>query len=122
MKQQSHNNDLKVGSRFRLSALGVKRCHRFKTRTGVIVGLSPTGSSLRVMLEGGRQPVTLHESYVEPDSELGTLRHHVAIRDRAPIGCEAVRNGGIGGLADRGGSGLYRQELALHDSYPGSER
>jgi hypothetical protein len=74
MKQHPHNNELKVGSRFRLSALGAKRCHRFKSQTGVIVGLSPTGSSLRVTFEGRRQPVTLHESYVEPDSEPGTLR------------------------------------------------
>jgi hypothetical protein len=73
MKQQPHNNDLKVGSRFRLSALGLKRCSRFKSRTGVIVGLSPTGSTLRVTFEGRRQPVTLHESYVEPDSEHSAL-------------------------------------------------
>jgi hypothetical protein len=69
MKEQPHNNGLKIGSRFRLSALGIKRCRRLKSRTGVVVGLSPTGSSFRVLLEGRRQPMTLHESYVEPDSE-----------------------------------------------------
>jgi hypothetical protein len=73
MKQQPYKNNLKIGSRFRLSALGFERCRKFKSRTGVIVGLSPTGSSLRVMLEGRRQPMTLHESYVEPDSEHSAL-------------------------------------------------
>lgn len=83
MKQQPHNNDLKVGSRFRLSALGLKRCSGFKSRTGVIVGLSPTGSSLRVTFEGGRHPVTLHESYVEPDSEHSALLGKVLRRQTA---------------------------------------
>jgi hypothetical protein len=69
MKRQPNNNDLKVGSRFRLSPLGFERCRKFKSRTGVIVGFSPTGTALRVMLEGRRQPMTLHESYVELDSE-----------------------------------------------------
>jgi hypothetical protein len=73
MKEQSRNDDLNVGSRFRLSALGIKRCRRVKSRTGVIVGLSPTGSSFRVILEGRRQPITLHESYVEPDLERSAL-------------------------------------------------
>jgi hypothetical protein len=80
---ENWSHDLKVGSRFRLSALGVKRCHRFKSRTGVIVGLSPTGSSLRVMLEGRRQPMTLHESYVEPDSEHPALFGRVLHRQTA---------------------------------------
>jgi hypothetical protein len=69
MKEKPHNTDLKVGSRFRLSALGIERCRKFKIRTGVISGLSQTGSSVRVIFEGRRQPVTLHESYVELDSE-----------------------------------------------------
>ena len=83
MKQKPHNNDLKVGSRFRLSALGIKRCRGFRSRTGVIVGLSPTGSSLRVKLEGRRQPMTLHESYVEPDSENSALFDRVLRRQTA---------------------------------------
>jgi hypothetical protein len=67
--EQSRSNDLKVGSRVRLSALGIKRCPGLKSRTGVVAGLSPTGSSFRVILESRRQPITLHESYIEPDSE-----------------------------------------------------
>jgi hypothetical protein len=67
--EQSLSNDLKIGSRVRLSALGINRCPGLKSRTGVVVGSSPTGSSFRVILEGRRQPITLHESYIEPDSE-----------------------------------------------------
>jgi hypothetical protein len=58
-----------VGSGFRLSELGMKRCGKFKSRTGRIVSISPTGSSVRVVMEGRRQPLTLHESYVEPVPE-----------------------------------------------------
>ena len=67
MKDQPRNKRLKVGSKFRLSALGIKRCPRIKNRTGTIVGLIPTGSSFRVLLDGRKQPVTLHESYIELD-------------------------------------------------------
>jgi len=59
------------------------RCHKFTSRTGVIVGLSPTGSSLRVAFEGRRQPVTLHESYVEPDPEYSALFGSVLLRQTA---------------------------------------
>ena len=66
MEEQARQS-LKVGSRCRLSALGSKRCRRFKSRTGVIVAISPTGSSFRIAMEGRRQPLTLHASYIEPD-------------------------------------------------------
>lgn len=83
MIQQHHDNDLEVGSRFRLSELGIKRCRKFKSQTGVIVGLSPTGSSLRVRLEGRRQPMTLHRSYVEPVAEHPALFGRVQHRQTA---------------------------------------
>ncbi|MGA2997492.1 hypothetical protein [Bradyrhizobium sp.] len=60
---------MKIGSGFRLTELGMKRCGKFKSRTGRIVSVSPTGSSVRVVMEGRKQPLTLHESYVEPVSE-----------------------------------------------------
>jgi hypothetical protein len=69
MKDHAYDNELKVGSGFRLSALGIKRCRRLKNPTGVIIGVSPTGSSFRVLLDGRKQPVTLHESYIEPDPD-----------------------------------------------------
>lgn len=69
VKDPAYDNELKVGSGFRLSALGIKRCRRLKKPTGVIIGVSPTGSSFRVLLDGRKQPVTLHESYIEPDAD-----------------------------------------------------
>jgi hypothetical protein len=66
MKNHTSDNALRVGSCFRLSVLGMKRCRKLKKTTGVVVGISPTGSSFRVILEGRRQPITLHESYIEP--------------------------------------------------------
>lgn len=69
MKENSGIADLKIGSKFRLSALGVERCRKFKHRVGVIVGFGQSGSSVRAVFEGRRRPVTLHESYVERDSE-----------------------------------------------------
>jgi hypothetical protein len=81
--EQSCSSDLKVGSRIRLSALGIERCPGLKGRTGVVVGLSPTGSSFRVILEGRRQPITLHESYVEPDPEHSALFGEVLCRQTA---------------------------------------
>jgi hypothetical protein len=69
MKDNSGNTDVRLGSRFRLSALGIERCRKFKHQAGVIVGFGQSGSSVRAVFEGRRRPVTLHESYVEPDSE-----------------------------------------------------
>lgn len=83
MKEQLCNSDLKVGSTIRLSELGIKRCRKFKSRTGVVVGLSPTGSSLRVKLEGRRQPITLHESYIELDAEHPALITGIPLRQTA---------------------------------------
>ena len=66
--QNDTRDILKIGSKCRLSALGSKRCRRVKSWTGIIVGVNPTGSSFRIVLEGRRQPVTLHASYIEPDT------------------------------------------------------
>jgi hypothetical protein len=56
---------MKPGSRIRLSSLGIKRCPKFKSHTGTIVGVSATGTSLRILIDGRKLPVTLHKSYVE---------------------------------------------------------
>ncbi|SDO53625.1 hypothetical protein SAMN05444050_4385 [Afipia sp. GAS231] len=77
MKNQPRNKRLKVGSRFRLSALGIERCPRLKSCAGIIVGLSPTGSSFRVLLDGRKQAVTLHESYIELDPPSGALHRQI---------------------------------------------
>ena len=54
-----------IGSRIRLSALGVERCSRLKSQTGIVVGGNPIGTSFRVLIDGRKLPVTLHVSYIE---------------------------------------------------------
>ena len=60
------DSELKPGTRIRLSALGKARCPRMKVHTGVIVG-NPSGSEgVRIILDGSKKPITLHEIYIEP--------------------------------------------------------
>ena len=72
--QRPNNPKLVAGSRIRLSALGFEPCPRLKSRTGMIVGINPSGTSFRVLIDGRKLPVTLHQSYVEPDEEEAPLQ------------------------------------------------
>ena len=67
--QHSNNPKIVAGSRIRLSPVGFERSPRLKSRTGLIVGINPTGTSFRVLIDGRKLPITLHQSYVEPDEE-----------------------------------------------------
>jgi hypothetical protein len=60
------DSELKPGMRIRLSALGRARSPRMKVHTGVIVGKTAGSEGVRVILDGSRSPITLHESYIEP--------------------------------------------------------
>ena len=60
-----HDSELKPGMRIRLSALGRARSPRMKVHTGVIVGLTDGSEGVRVMMDGSKSPITLHESYIE---------------------------------------------------------
>jgi len=40
----------------------------------MIVGINPSGTSLRFLIDGRKLPVTLHQSYVEPDEEEAPLQ------------------------------------------------
>jgi hypothetical protein len=59
-------SELKSGMRIRLSALGRARSPRMKVHTGVIVGLTDGSEGVRVMMDGSKSPITLHETYIEP--------------------------------------------------------
>jgi hypothetical protein len=63
---QMYDQDIefRLGQRIRLSDLGKERC-KFKTDTGVVVGRNNVGESVRVLMDGRKQPQTLHKSYVE---------------------------------------------------------
>jgi hypothetical protein len=68
MQKCPEKSKLIPGARIRLSPLGIKRCHRLKSHTGLIISINPGGTSFRVLLDGRKLPLTLHQSYVEPES------------------------------------------------------
>jgi len=63
------NQRLGAGARIRLSTLGAERCYRLKSHTGTIVRINPGGTSFRVLIDGRKLLLTLHESYVELNEE-----------------------------------------------------
>ncbi len=75
MPRRQHNPKLAIGSRIRLSALGIERCSKLKVRTGVVVGINLIGTSFRVLIDGRKLPRTLHESYIEPEEPQGLALH-----------------------------------------------
>jgi len=54
-----------IGARFRMSALGAARSPRLAKKEGTIVGVSRLNSSLRVLFDGSKSPISLHRDYVE---------------------------------------------------------
>jgi hypothetical protein len=66
---QMHDpNELNIGTRIRFSPLGKERLRRHSVQTGKIVGRSVNRNAVRVLLDGKKQPISLHVSYVEPES------------------------------------------------------
>jgi hypothetical protein len=54
-----------IGARFRMSALGAARSPRLAKKEGTIVGCSRLNSSIRVLFDGSKSPISLHRNYVE---------------------------------------------------------
>jgi hypothetical protein len=54
-----------VGTRFRMSALGAARNPRLADKEGTIVGGSRLNSSVRVLFDGRKSPISLHRDYIE---------------------------------------------------------
>jgi hypothetical protein len=48
-----------------MSALGASRSPRLAKKEGTIVGGSRINSSLRVLFDGSKSPISLHRDYVE---------------------------------------------------------
>jgi hypothetical protein len=59
------DDELTPGRRIRLTALGKLRCPKLKDDTGVVIGKSPQSNAFRVLIDGRKMPITLHESYIE---------------------------------------------------------
>jgi hypothetical protein len=53
-------SDFSLGDRVRLSALGATRCHGLAGKTGIVVGRSMYVSSVAVLLDGNKSPITIH--------------------------------------------------------------
>ena len=54
-----------IGARFRMSALGAARNPRLAKKEGTIVGSGRLNSSVRVLFDGRRTPMSLHRGYIE---------------------------------------------------------
>jgi hypothetical protein len=65
MTIKSESLDLKLGSRFQLTRLGVERCSKRSGHAGVVVGFSRANGSIRVLFDGTKSPRSLHRTYIE---------------------------------------------------------
>jgi hypothetical protein len=54
-----------IGARFRMSALGAARSPRLAEKQGIIVGGSRLNSSVRVLFDTYKSPISLHRDYIE---------------------------------------------------------
>lgn len=64
---QDPMDKFEIGSRIRLSDLGKRRCPRISSETGVVVGKATHLEAVRLKMDGKKQLITLHASYVEPE-------------------------------------------------------
>jgi hypothetical protein len=61
----SATSPIVVGARFRMSALGAARNPHLAEKVGTIVGSSRLNTSLRVLFDGRKSPMSLHRDYIE---------------------------------------------------------
>ena len=54
-----------VGARLKMSALGAARCPRLADRQGIIVGGGRYHCTVRVIFDGSKSPMSLHQDYLE---------------------------------------------------------
>lgn len=60
---------LQPGTRIRLSALGRQRCPKMTRHAGVVVAKLDRSDAVRVLMDGNKDPSTLHRSYLEAAGE-----------------------------------------------------
>ena len=58
---------LEPGVRIRLSALSKKRCPKMTRYAGVVVSKVHHSDAIRILMDGSKEPITLHRSYVEAE-------------------------------------------------------
>ena len=59
---------ISIGVRVKMSKLGRLRNRHFAKKIGTIVGSGRLNSSFRVLFDGRKTPITLHEDYIEPSA------------------------------------------------------
>jgi hypothetical protein len=57
-----------IGARIKMSKLGRLRNRHFAEKVGTVVGSGRLNSSFRVLFDGRKTPITLHEDYIEPSA------------------------------------------------------
>lgn len=55
-----------VGARIKMSKLGRSRNRHFADKEGTVVGSGRLNRSFRVLFDGRKTPITLHQDYIEP--------------------------------------------------------
>jgi hypothetical protein len=76
------NPEIPIGSVCRLSAIGKANHPLTQWSTGVVVGRSATGNTIRLKMQGRKTVVSLHASYIElvepklPRPALADLTRH----------------------------------------------
>ena len=55
-----------VGARIKMSKLGKSRNRHFADKEGTVVGSGRLNRSFRVLFDGRKTPITLHQDYIEP--------------------------------------------------------
>jgi hypothetical protein len=59
---------ISIGVRIKMSELGKARNPHFAEKVGTVVGGGRLNSSFRVLFDGRKTPITLHEDYIEPSA------------------------------------------------------
>jgi hypothetical protein len=62
-------DELKRGTRFRLSPLGLQRCPKLAASTGMVLEVMRTKSPLRVKFDGTKSIRSFHRTYIMPIPE-----------------------------------------------------
>ena len=65
MHRRDDDDELGPGRRIKLTALGRLRCPKLKNDTEIVISRSPQSNAFRILIDGRKMPITLHESYVE---------------------------------------------------------
>jgi hypothetical protein len=69
------DDDLKIGARVRLSRLGLERSPRVAgSNIGTVIS-AISSTSFRVLLDGRKNPLTMHVSYIECVEQPGGIEN-----------------------------------------------